>query len=513
LKRHLSGKWQALRQSPELQETVDALLARPETIKPGLELISVAEKTDATGRVARMAADKGQTPERRAAAIQTLGSLPGTEAVKALEDLLRTAPADLRTDVVQALGRQTQARSSGDAGKAALRALENLVVANGQDISLRKEAAMALTESERGSLALLDLHRRGGLPDALKPDLSRLLRNSPYRAVKDRAVAAFPAPGRLDPKKLPAPALLATRKGNAARGKQLLASSITGDLQCLKCHTIRGVGGNVGPDLSVIGKKASRENLFESILFPSKAIADQYVSWTIETRSGSLVTGLLVEETPDYITLRDANAKDTKINKKEIESRAKSLTSLMPDNLLVYMTEDDLVDIVEYLFTLKTPSLTLDAWHIAGPFDNGVNDAGLDQIFPPEKGIDLGAVYQGKSGPVKWRTVKPNGQGYVDLMAFLAGDSNVVSYLYREIESAADQEAEVLAGTNACAKLWINDALVYTNREHRAAAPAQDHFPIKLKKGKNKLLLKITNDNGAHGFYLTILADQELKPK
>src|SRR5205807_8556898 len=116
--------------------------------------------------------------------------------------------------------------------------------------------------------------RRGRLPEALRLDVARLLRNSPYRAVKDRAVAFFPAPSRLDPKKLPAPALLATRKGNAVRGKQLLASSITGDLQCLKCHTIRGVGGNVGPDLSVIGKKASRENLFESILIPSKAIVE-----------------------------------------------------------------------------------------------------------------------------------------------------------------------------------------------------------------------------------------------
>src|SRR5262249_9568100 len=129
--------------------------------------------------------------------------------------------------------------------------------------------------------------------------------------------------------------------------------------------------GQVGPDLSVIGKKASRENLFESILLPSKAIADQYVSWVIETKAGLVVTGLLIEETPEYVLLRDANAKDTKIAKAEIESRGKSPTSLMPADLLAYMTEDDLVDMVEYLFSLKTPALALDYWHILGPFDNG----------------------------------------------------------------------------------------------------------------------------------------------
>src|SRR5262249_47759744 len=151
------------------------------------------------------------------------------------------------------------------------------------------------------------------------------------------------------------------------------------DMQCLRCHTIRGQGGNVGPDLSMIGKKASRENLFESILYPSKAIADQYLTWNVETASGTSLSGLIVEEKPDYLVLRDANARDHKIAKKDIDSRTKSLVSIMPDNLLVYMTEDDLVDMVDYLFTLRTPSLTFDYWHIAGPFDNGEHDAGMDR--------------------------------------------------------------------------------------------------------------------------------------
>jgi hypothetical protein len=51
--------------------------------------------------------------------------------------------------------------------------------------------------------------------------------------------------------------------------------------------------------------------------------------------------------------LRDGNGKDTKIDKKDIENREKSRKSLMPDNLLAYMTEDDLADIVAYLLELK----------------------------------------------------------------------------------------------------------------------------------------------------------------
>src|SRR5262249_43712890 len=232
-----------------------------------------------------------------------------------------------------------------------------------------------------------------------------------------------------------------------------------------------------------------------------KAIADQYVSWVVETKNGLVLTGLLIEETPEYLLLRDANAKDTKVAKADIESRTKSLTSLMPTDLLAYLTDDDLVDLVEYLFSLKTPALALDSWNIVGPFDNGVKDAGIDFVFPPEKSIDPAAAYDGKSGTVRWRTVKPDAQGYVDLAAFYAGNSaNIVSYLYRDIESPADQEARVVLGTDDCAKLWVNGTLVYTNRQHRPAAPEQDTVTVRLRKGQNRLLLKINNGDGPHGF-------------
>ena len=45
-----------------------------------------------------------------------------------------------------------------------------------------------------------------------------------------------------------------------------MTDSLKGDTQCLKCHTVRGQGGSIGPDLSMIGKKASRENLYDSLL-------------------------------------------------------------------------------------------------------------------------------------------------------------------------------------------------------------------------------------------------------
>jgi putative membrane-bound dehydrogenase-like protein len=505
LGRYLPNKWSHLRGGKELAAVVTKLLGRAATREAGLILVGAAEKTDAIPKVVAIAKDPKETTAVRTAAVRTLGLFKTREATKALaEDLLKVGPEALRLAVVNALGSQ----QTPDA----LKALQKLVTAPKVALAIRQGAVEGLAVSRAGSFWLLTLNDRKRLPEDLRADVARQLRSSPFQPVRNKAMIAFPPPGKLDPRKIPPIARLLARKGDPLRGKKLLAVSATNDLQCLKCHTVRGAGGNVGPDLSVIGKKASRENLFESILYPSKAIADQYLMWTVTTLKGLSLKGLIVEDKPKYLILRDANAKDYKILKKDIDEKVKSAVSIMPDNLLVYMTEDDLVDIVAYLFSLKSPALTPAYWHIAGPFANGDNDAGMDTVYPPEKKIDLKATYQGKSGKVGWRKVKPNARGYVDLRAFLAGDSNqVVSYLFREITSPADQEAEVLLGTDDCAKLWVNGKLVYTNRRHRAAVAEEDRVRVKLKKGKNQVLFKINNGDGDHGFYLTIVAGQELK--
>ncbi len=334
-----------------MADATDRFLEKPETRLLGLALIGVSAKEDSIVRIAEIASDTKESMPTRTAAVAALGAMSLPAATKTLAGLLAVEPAELRTRVVQAFGEQLNLYSSDR--EPAMKALKSVMRANDRDLTIRRTAAQALAGTYHGTEWLLDLGAKKQLSDDLRADVGRLLRNSPFGDLQERALVVFAAP-RLDPKKLPAIASLMSRTGDPTHGKRILAESQKNDLQCLKCHTIHGVGGNVGPDLSAIGKKASRENLFESILFPSKAIADQYFSWVVETQKGLQITGLLVEETPDHITIRDANAKDSKIAKKDIASREKSPVSIMPADLLAYMTEDDLVDMVAYLLTLKS---------------------------------------------------------------------------------------------------------------------------------------------------------------
>jgi putative membrane-bound dehydrogenase-like protein len=514
LKLYLPNKWSSLRQSKELTDSIDKLLGKSETAPTGLVLVAAAERADLIPRIAELVAAKGVPDAVKAAAVRALGALHSPDAVKTLTDLLPSASESLGVAIVQALGQLLDARGRTNAAtKPAADALRGLVL--GQDktpVVLREAAVSALAGSRAGTQWLLELHDKKQLPDELKKSAGIVLRNSQFPDLRNKAMLAFPPPGKIDLKKLPSIPVLATRKGDASRGKAILAASLKGETQCLKCHTVRGVGGQIGPDLSMIGKKASRENLLESILYPSKAIADQYVNWNVETKKGLTITGLIVEEAPDHILLRDANGKDTRIDIRDIDSRTKNPNSLMPNDIVVYLSEDELTDVVEYLLTLKTPSLTPESWLIAGPFENGPDRAGLDKEYPPEKGIDLKATYDGKAGKVSWRTIQAGAGNYFDLLAFHgAASPQSVSYLYRRVESPADQEATVLLGTDDGCKLWVNDQLVFTSRATRAAAPEQDSVKVKLKKGSNKVLLKIDNGGDPHGFYFSIESPEELK--
>ena len=143
--------------------------------------------------------------------------------------------------------------------------------------------------------------------------------------------------------------VLAGIKGDALDGRVMFNTKGT----CAKCHVVNGMGKEVGPNLSEIGKKLSREALFESILYPSAGISHNYESYTIILASGNVVNGLLVNKTDDAITIKDAEAIARTFKMDDVEEVIQQKVSLMPADLQKVLTQEELVNIVEYLTTLK----------------------------------------------------------------------------------------------------------------------------------------------------------------
>ena len=133
----------------------------------------------------------------------------------------------------------------------------------------------------------------------------------------------------------------------------MLETTLKNDATRLKCHVIGNVGGVVGPELVCYRLRASRENLLESILYPSRAISDQYVTWVVETKGGMSITGVIAAETPQHLVIRDVRVKEFKIRDQGHRESNEEQSQLMPDNLILHLPEDDLLDIVEYLYSLQ----------------------------------------------------------------------------------------------------------------------------------------------------------------
>lgn len=123
---------------------------------------------------------------------------------------------------------------------------------------------------------------------------------------------------------------------------------------CVACHKMNGEGFEIGPDLTKIDpKKHSKDHILMSLIEPSKEIAEKYQSNTFILDSGKVVTGMVVEENAAQVrVLIDplAKAAPVVIRKDSIEERVKSPLSIMPKGLLNKLTEEEILDLVAYIF-------------------------------------------------------------------------------------------------------------------------------------------------------------------
>jgi putative heme-binding domain-containing protein len=139
--------------------------------------------------------------------------------------------------------------------------------------------------------------------------------------------------------------------GDAERGRRLFFHQV---VACAKCHRIEDRGGNIGPDLSVISRSSNREKLVQSIVDPSREIAPQFVTHTVETADGETWAGLLESETKDgSLTLTTAEGKGVFLPGKQVRARSTSKVSLMPEGLEQALSEREWLDLIEFLVSRK----------------------------------------------------------------------------------------------------------------------------------------------------------------
>ena len=327
-----------LNQNPKLKEAVVKLL----------------EKTRGTGQFVKLVRQfklADQNPALLELAIENPANETGVEAIRwilankdfsLLQEALTKTNAASASKVAEALGNTGQ--------KEAVPLLLAVVTSEHGSPSVRKQAVQALARTSDGAAALLKLAREEKLSDELKFVARSELNGVRWPEIRAEAATVLPLPRTQNAQPLPPVADLVNMKGDPSNGQKVFSSPTVG---CANCHQIKGVGIDFGPNLSEVGSKLGKDALYEAILEPSAGISFGFEAWQLQLKSGNEAYGLIVSETPDEVAVKAVGGIVSHYSKSEIVGREQMKLSLMPLGLQQAMTTQELVDLVEYLSSLK----------------------------------------------------------------------------------------------------------------------------------------------------------------
>ena len=136
------------------------------------------------------------------------------------------------------------------------------------------------------------------------------------------------------------------RGGNAARGRDVFRKT------CVACHKAEGVGHDLGPNLATF-KHRGPQAILASVIDPNRELNPQYATYSVITRDGRVLSGMLTAETPTSITLTREEGKHDTVLRNEIEELRGNNISLMPEGLEKNIDQQSMADLIAYLMTLE----------------------------------------------------------------------------------------------------------------------------------------------------------------
>lgn len=182
-------------------------------------------------------------------------------------------------------------------------------------------------------------------------------------------------------------------QGDPRRGARLFHRSALG---CVSCHSVAGHGGRVGPDLALPRAGRAPEEILESILNPSKVITPGFEMLSLALSDGRAVSGLLVEERPDRLILRDPARSDALVEvlKATIDERRASPISAMPEGLVNTLADrQEFLDLARYVLEITEAGAArarllepaqADLAPLLPTYENDLDHARLIRMFGPE---------------------------------------------------------------------------------------------------------------------------------
>jgi quinoprotein glucose dehydrogenase len=281
-------------------------------------------------------------PGARVQALEALDALGDPQLEKAIQVALKDSQASVRN-----AGRRVLAKRQPALAVAELRT----ALQHGQ--VTEQQTALALLGKVPDPAAdvilcdWLDRLLQNKVPGEVQLELLEAARQRSTPRVQEKLARCEASRQKNDPLADYREALLG---GDAGTGRDIFLNKT--EVACLRCHKVRGEGGEVGPDLTGIGAKQNREYLLESIVDPNRQIAKGFETVVLSLQNGTFRSGVLKAETPAEVRLITAEGQIVKVPKSQIESRETG-KSAMPADVMKHLSKRELRDLVEFLANLK----------------------------------------------------------------------------------------------------------------------------------------------------------------
>ncbi len=199
--------------------------------------------------------------------------------------------------------------------------------------------------------------------------------------------------------------------GDDARGRVLF------EKRCSSCHRLRGIGKSIGADLTALKDRTSGA-LLTAILDPNRAVEAKFLSYTAVTNAGKSVSGMLLSESGNSVTLVSTDGKEHVLLRKDLDQLISSQRSLMPEGLEKDLSKQDIADVIAFVQRSgQTPKeLPFNSPAVVEPGDDGsiVLPASAAAVFGPSLIVEehfrnLG-MWLNENDHASWTLELPEGQ-------------------------------------------------------------------------------------------------------
>jgi putative heme-binding domain-containing protein len=331
--RHLDPGF--VKTSPEAQQSLQKLLDASVGTSDYMDLVLRFEPASENKRLLQIATEKPMQREGRDAARQLL---------KQNEEPMLWATINGK-DAVKAQSVLTSLRSVGT--KQSIGILQTVALDAKRSKALRTEAARALGGSMDGEDLVLALLKEGKFNGDYKAAAVQGLSGAWRKSIKIEAAKYMDAVPTKTGKKLPPVSELIAMTGNAANGQKVFAN------YCAICHQVNGEGADFGPKLSEIGSKLGKDGQYMAIFYPSAGVSFGYEGYEVKFKDGSTIAGIVASKTETDLLMKFPGGTSQSYKMSQVVSMKKMDESLMTAGLHEAMSAPELVDLVEYLSSLK----------------------------------------------------------------------------------------------------------------------------------------------------------------